>query len=120
MIRSFKHKGLRGHLGGKIKQEPGLSKLGTIRYRTASGSDRPIVSSDFFNNERAGRYRSRFCNDKLLLARTSQSHFELQPQTGSHLPLRIIIQPSKLRGLSLADFSMQETNIQRKVRPTHP
>src|SRR6059058_1296420 len=76
MIRSFKDKGLRGHLGGKIKQELVLSKLGTIRYRTASGSDRPVVSSDFFNNERAGRYRSRFCNDKLLLARTTQSHFD--------------------------------------------
>jgi len=84
MIRSFKDKGLRGHLGGKIKQELGLSKLGTIRYRTASGSDRPVVSSDFFNNERAGRYRSRFCNDKLLLARTTQSHFELQPQRLAH------------------------------------
>src|SRR5436853_3530603 len=44
MIRSFKDKGLREHLGGKIKQELGLSKLGTIRYRTASGSDRPVVS----------------------------------------------------------------------------
>ena len=84
MIRSFKDKGLRGHLGGKIKQELGLSKLGTIRYRTASGSDRPVVSSEFFNNERAGRYRSRFCNDKLLLARTTQSHFELQPQRLAH------------------------------------
>ena len=62
-----------GILGGKIKQELGLSKLGTIRYRTASGSDRPVVSSDFFNNERAGRYRSRFCNDKLLLARITSS-----------------------------------------------
>ena len=41
MIRSFKDKGLPGHLGGKIKQELVLSKLETIRYRTASGSGSP-------------------------------------------------------------------------------
>ena len=34
------------------------------RYGTASGSDRPPVSANFFDKARAGRYRSRFRNDK--------------------------------------------------------
>src|SRR6266404_6087569 len=34
------------------------------RYRTASGSDRPLVELTYEKKERAGRYRSRFCNDQ--------------------------------------------------------
>jgi len=57
------------------------------RYRTASGpgsqagnllgvvdATGPLSHANFFNNQRAGRYRSRFCNDRVDLP-PADSHF---------------------------------------------
>ncbi len=48
----------------------GVGEVDNLRYRTASGSDRPSMKMSL-RERRAGRYRSRFCNGGLKLASVS-------------------------------------------------
>src|SRR5438067_1474155 len=85
-----------------------LHRHGEGRYRTASGSDRPFMDNDLGNCERAGRYRSRFCNAVLNLSQSGSP-----PLTDSPGPTAIRRphsgQPSaKLYRESIVEFPLPE------------